>query len=194
MMVWMDMDSLPVTPFLMRMMMITIGKHHRSNPLVSCAVRCNHGHAIRNGMGMGMGMGMIIRKQFIHREGLELRAIMSDDFNVFCTDTNVGKLKGRLVHQYPAECEGIGMVNSVDRVPLSCLVANGMEFNSMNSFIHGFHHNIASKTKIPSGHHHRLRPPQPTTTAVQHKRTSLSFFNTPFHSNSNSLANQTDLF
>ena len=44
-------------------------------------------------------------------------------------------LRGCLVRWNPTELDGIGMVNSVDRIPLGCLVANGMELNSMNSLI-----------------------------------------------------------
>ena len=110
-----------------------------------------------------------------------------------------------MVRRNPSELDGIGMVNSIHRISLDCLVTEGMELKSMNSLIDGFHHSFqmqkcpsATTTIATSGHrhchqpspppppvtatttsdHHRLRPP--TTTVVQHKRVFWSFVIIPF--------------
>ena len=60
------------------------------------------------------------------------------------------ELRGRLVRRNPAECDGIGMVNSIDQIPLCCLVVNGMEFNSINSFKYIFGHSLVKHMELKS--------------------------------------------
>ena len=57
---------------------------------------------------------------------------MVGDFMYF----NRISIRRRLVRRIPTEFDGIGMVNSIDRIPSLCLVSFSDGMESMKSFVH----------------------------------------------------------